>query len=82
VIIIINIQMKLLSKLNSVRIAPLFIMIAAGLWALDAVLRSELSNTITPAGIVFMEHLVGFVIISPLFFRSIKKLELSIIKNG
>ncbi|HRN86609.1 MAG TPA: DMT family transporter [Candidatus Dojkabacteria bacterium] len=68
-------MMKIFSKLNSVKIAPIFVMIAGGLWALDALLRSELSNTITPAGIVFMEHLVGFVIISPLFFRSIKKIR-------
>ena len=67
--------MKIFSKLNSIKIAPVFVMIAGGLWALDAVLRSELSKSITPAGIVFMEHLIGFVIISPLFFRSIKKIR-------
>lgn len=67
--------MRIISKLNSVKIAPIFVMIAGSLWALDALLRSELSKSISPAGIVFMEHLVGFVIISPLFFKSIKKIR-------
>lgn len=67
--------MKFISKINSTRIAPVFVMLAGTLWALDALLRSRLSETISPAGIVFMEHLIGFVLISPLFFKSIKKIR-------
>lgn len=50
-------------------------MFAGALWAVDALLRTELTKTITPAGIVFIEHVVGFLILSPLFFKSISKLR-------
>ena len=67
--------MKIISVLNSKKIAPLFVMIAGVLWALDALLRTELSRTIPAAGIVMLEHIIGFLLLSPLFFRSIKKLR-------
>ena len=49
---------------------PFLIMLAAGLWALDALLRTTLTKTIPAASIVFFEHLVGFIILSPLFWRA------------
>lgn len=67
--------MKITSKLNSNKVAPVFVMIAGVLWALDALLRTELSRTIPAAGIVMVEHIIGFLILSPLFFKSIKKLR-------
>jgi len=54
---------------------PLLIMIAASLWAVDALFRTELTRTIQPAAIVFYEHLIGFVILSPFFFRAIKQFK-------
>ena len=44
-------------------------MIAASLWAIDALLRGSLIKTMPPASIVFYEHLIGFIILIPLFFR-------------
>ena len=48
---------------------PFLIMIAASLWAIDALLRGSLIKTMPPASIVFYEHLIGFIILIPLFFR-------------
>lgn len=67
--------MNIISSLNSKSIAPVFVMMAGILWALDALLRTELSRTIPAAGIVMVEHIIGFLLLSPLFFRSIKKLR-------
>jgi drug/metabolite transporter (DMT)-like permease len=67
--------MKIIAGLNSRKIAPVFVMLAGILWALDALLRTELSRTIPAAGIVMVEHIIGFLLLSPLFFRSIKKLR-------
>src|SRR3989344_1752504 len=52
---------------------PFLIMLAAALWALDALLRTTLTKTIPSASIVFFEHLVGFIILFPLFWKSIPK---------
>lgn len=67
--------MNILSSLSSKKIAPVFIMIAGILWAVDALLRTELTQTITPAGIVMIEHIIGFLLLSPLFFKSIAKIR-------
>lgn len=48
---------------------PFLIMLAAGLWAVDALLRGTLIKTLPPGMIVFLEHAIGFLILSPLFFR-------------
>lgn len=58
--------------------APYLIMIAASLWAVDALFRTQLTYTIPAASIVFIEHLLGFLILSPIFFKNwrwIKTLE-------
>lgn len=55
--------------------APVFIMLAASLWAIDALFRTQLTFTIPPASIVFFEHLLGFLILSPLFFRNLQKIK-------
>lgn len=55
-------------------LGPLFIVIAASLWALDGVLRISLYS-LPPATIVFYEHLFGFVILSFIFFKWIKDLK-------
>jgi len=55
-------------------------MFAAALWALDGLLRTQLTLTIPAAWIVFIEHLVGLILLSPLLFRYkhvIKQLKLT-----
>lgn len=56
-------------------IAPIFIMIAASLWAIDALFRTQLTYTIPSASIVFFEHLLGFLILSPIFFKNLKNIR-------
>lgn len=45
-------------------------MFAASLWALDALIRTELTKTISPSAIVFFEHLVGSVLLFPFFWKA------------
>lgn len=61
--------------LTSKKFAPVYVMLAGVLWALDALFRTELTQTITPAGIVFTEHVIGFLLLSPLFFKAIPKIR-------
>lgn len=51
--------------------APIFIMLAASLWAIDALFRTQLTYTIPPASIVFFEHLIGFIFLSPIFLKNL-----------
>ena len=51
---------------------PLFIFIAAILWGLDGILRRSLYS-LPPITIVFFEHLIGLIIISPFLLRAWKK---------
>lgn len=50
---------------------PLLIVIAASLWALDGVIRRSL-YVLSPIIIVFYEHLIGALILSPFFIKDIK----------
>jgi len=63
------------------RIAPVFIMLAASLWAVDAIFRTQLTFTIPPAGIVMIEHAIGFVFLSPFFFKYVKEIKTLKIKE-
>jgi len=53
---------------------PIFIVVAAILWALDGVLRISLYS-LPPAVIVFYEHLFGFVVLLFIFFKWIGDLR-------
>lgn len=55
---------------------PLLIIIAALLWGVDGVLRRSLF-TLAPIIIVFYEHLIGLLLLSPLMFNLQKKEELT-----
>lgn len=57
------------------KFAPLLIMTAAGLWALDNLLRAKLSTQIPATSIIFYEHLIGFVLLAPFFFKSLPRLK-------
>lgn len=51
------------------------IMFAASLWALDALIRTQLTFTMPAASIVFYEHLLGLVILSPFLLKVFKKFK-------
>lgn len=55
-------------------IGPLFIAIAAFLWAIDGVLRISLYS-LPPAVVVFYEHVFGFVILLLISFKWFKDLK-------
>lgn len=46
-------------------------MVAAALWALDALIRTQLTFRIPSASIVFMEHLIAFIFLLPFFIKGI-----------
>lgn len=46
-------------------------MLAATLWALDGLLRSQLTKDISSTAIVVVEHAVGFVLLLPFFVRGL-----------
>ena len=58
------------------KIGPYLIIIAAILWALDGILRRSLFD-LPPIIIVFYEHLIGLIILSPFLLFKIKKLRFS-----
>lgn len=55
---------------------PLLILVAALLWGVDGVLRRSLFS-LSPIIIVFYEHLIGLLLLSPLLFNLQKKEELN-----
>lgn len=59
--------------LNMLR-GPLFIMIAASLWAIDALIRTPLTQHLSPVSIVFWEHVIGLFVLSPFLIPVLKKL--------
>lgn len=61
------------------KFGPLMIMAAASLWAIDAIFRTVLTFSIPVSVIVLIEHIVGFVFLSPFLLKdlgALKKLEL------
>lgn len=54
---------------------PYLIMVAASLWAVDAVFRTQLTTVIPSSAIVFLEHTIGFLILSPIFFQNWEKIK-------
>ena len=57
--------------MNNSPTGPLMIMFASSLWAVDALIRTPLTRTIPSASIVLYEHVVGLLVLSPLFVRSL-----------
>lgn len=51
-----------------------YIIIAALLWSLDGILRRGL-YTLPPTVVVFWEHILGLIILSPFVFRNLKELK-------
>lgn len=54
---------------------PTLIIIAATLWALDGVIRRHLYS-LPPITIIFFEHFVGLLLITPFIYKSIRKEKL------
>jgi drug/metabolite transporter (DMT)-like permease len=55
---------------------PVFIIIAALLWAFDGLIRQHL-YTLPPITIIFFEHLIGLLILSPFVFKYVLKTKLT-----
>lgn len=55
---------------------PIFIIIAALLWALDGLIRQHL-YTLPPITIIFFEHLIGFLLLYPFVYKLVFKTKLS-----
>ncbi len=55
----------------SFNFGPLFIAFAAFLWTTDAFVRTSLNGKISPIQLVFVDHLIIILIISPLVFKYI-----------
>lgn len=53
------------------RLAPYLIILAALLWSLDGFWRSHLYS-LPPATVVFLEHLLGLIVLSPFLIKEIK----------
>jgi drug/metabolite transporter (DMT)-like permease len=55
---------------------PVLIIIAALLWAFDGLIRQHL-YTLPPITIIFFEHLIGLLILSPFVFKYVLKTKLA-----
>src|SRR5437868_14534133 len=55
---------------------PMLIIIAALLWAFDGLIRQRL-YTLPPITIIFFEHLIGLVILSPFVYKYVLKTKLT-----
>lgn len=53
---------------------PLFIIIAALLWSLDGILRQSLYS-LSPIMVVFLEHMLGVLILTPFFLPKLKEIK-------
>ncbi len=61
---------------NTTLTGPMFIIIAALLWAFDGLIRQHL-YTLPPITIIFFEHLIGLLILSPFVLKYVLKTKLS-----
>ncbi len=67
------------NKISHLNFGPFFIAFAAFLWTLDAIARGQLSQVVNPSVLVFYEHLIIILVISPYlirYFRGLKDLDL------
>lgn len=49
---------------------PIFILIAATLWAFDGLIRQHLYS-LPPITVIFFEHLIGLIILTPFIYRDV-----------
>ncbi len=62
--------------LNKNYAGPIFILVAATLWAFDGLIRQHL-YTLPPITIIFFEHLIGLLILSPFVYKYVLQTRLS-----
>jgi len=55
---------------------PIFIIIAALLWAFDGLIRQHLYS-LPPITLIFFEHLIGFILLSPFVFKYVLETKLT-----
>jgi len=55
---------------------PIFIIIASLLWAVDGILRRSLYH-LPPTSIIFLEHLIGFLILYPFVKKGLQNIKLT-----
>lgn len=55
---------------------PIFILFAATLWAFDGLIRQYLSE-LPPITIIFFEHLIGLIILSPFVYKYVFEIKLA-----
>ena len=65
-------KLSLFSTMNKANTAPYFIMAAAALWALDGLFRTHLTYSIPTTSIIFFEHVLGFIILSPIIIKNFR----------
>ena len=61
---------------NQSYLGPVLIITAALLWAVDGVIRRNL-YTLPPITIIFFEHLIGLIILTPFVFKYVLKTKLT-----
>lgn len=57
------------------QIGPFMVMVAAAFWAIDALFRTELTNSMSTTAIVFMEHLIGAIFLTPFMLNGLKEIK-------
>ncbi len=50
--------------------APACVLLAASLWGLDSLVRYPASQSLPLTGLVFLEHLIGLIVLTPFFLKS------------
>lgn len=58
--------------MNYRKLGSVSVILAALLWSLDGLLRTQLYS-LTPAVVVFWEHILGFILISPFILATLKQ---------
>jgi len=62
----------MLKNIKNLPLGPIFIIIAASLWAFDGLIRQHLYS-LSPIIIIFFEHLIGLIILFPFVYKFIFK---------
>lgn len=61
--------------MDKAKTAPYFIMAAAALWALDGLFRTQLTYSIPTTSIIFFEHVLGFIVLSPIIIKNFRWIQ-------
>lgn len=67
--------MVTLNQSKSLNFGPIFIALAAFLWATDSFVRGRFNTTFTSSQVVFLEHLIILLVISPLVLKHLPHMK-------